>query len=427
MNRRTFLTFVGLGATLTATGTVTGCAQGSETSGGAKDMLTLNGDRADFVPGYEAAGAELKKVTGFGLAPRNVPTTENYEQVVRSSLQSTTATDIVKWWSGYRLQDLARSGGLVNLDGEWKKAVAKGWVNPDTEASFSYDGHVYAMPMYKSLWVIYYNKDVYSKLGLAVPTTWDEFVGNAVKIKRSGVTPFFATQEAGWTSFIWFGEILSKLDPDFYVDLLNGEAKYTDAPAKEAMEIWADLYAQDLFTSPDVPWDDEPAMFKKGEVAMVPMGTWRNAAFQDSGMTPDDYGAFIMPTVKPDVRPSVIMESGIFSVPANAPHKDDAVKGLGEWLNPKVQKVWIEQIKDVSANPQVPVGNPVLTSVTDQVKSTEPVELERYWEGSPPALIEGNVQDLATFMVEPATGKIPALLSRMQERAEKEWAEWEAK
>jgi multiple sugar transport system substrate-binding protein len=421
MNRRKSLVSLGFAAIVLASA----CAQGSETSGGSSDMLTLNGDRSDFVKAYEAAGGQLKEITGYGIDPRNVPSTEDYQQVIRSSLQSDSATDLIKWWSGYRLQDLARSGGLVNLDEQWQKAVDNGWVNPDTEDSFSYDGHVYAMPMYKSYWVIYYNKHVYQDLGLSVPTTWDQFLANAREIKEAGITPFFATQEAGWTSFIWFEEILSKLDPQFYVDLMNGEASYTDPPARKAMEIWADLYDRGYFTSPDVAWDDEPALFQKGEVAMVPMGTWRNAIFTDNGMTEDDYGAFIMPTIEPGVQPSVIIESGIFAVPEKAPNKDAAVEALGEWLNPDVQQVWINKINDISANPEVPIENPILTSVTQQVQQSQPIELERYWEASPPALIEGNVQDLATFMVDPSKDNIEPTLERMQERAEEEWAKWE--
>jgi multiple sugar transport system substrate-binding protein len=400
------------------------CATGSETRNRSSDTLSLNGDRSDFVEAYKAAGEELKKLTGFSIEPRNVPSTENYQQVIRSSLQSSSSTDIIKWWSGYRLQDLARTGSLANLDAEWDKAVKNGWVNPDTKPSFSYDGHVYAMPMYKSYWVIYYNKHVYKDLNLSVPTTWDQFIGNAEKIKAAGITPFFATQEAGWTSFIWFEEILSKLDPDFYVKLMNGEAKYTDPPARRAMEIWADLYARGFFTAPDTAWDNEPALFKSGKVAMVPMGTWRNAIFTQNGLTDADYGAFIMPTIAPNTKPSVIIESGVFAVPQRASNAEAAKKALGEWLNPAVQQVWVKHINDISANPQVPITNPILTSVVKQVQQLNPVELERYWEASPPALIEGNVQDLAMFMVQPTPENIESTLQKLQKRAEDEWAKW---
>ena len=420
MNRRTPMVASLVAAALL----VSACATGSETSGGDDAKLTLNGDRADFVKAYEAAGKELAGLTGYDIAPRNVPSTENYQQVIRSSLQSNSATDIIKWWSGYRLQDLAKTGGLADLTGEWDQAVDKGWVNPDTKASFSFDGKVYAMPMYKSYWVMYYNKHVYDDLGLSVPTTWDELIANAEKIKAAGVTPFFATQEAGWTAFIWFGEILSKLDPDFYVKLMNGEVEYTDPPARQAMKIWSDMYDKGLFTPPDTAWDNEPSLFKDGKVAMVPMGTWRNAVFVENGLTDKDYGAFVVPPVTEDVKPSVIIESGIFAVPEKAPNRDAAVEAMGEWLNPAVQDKWVGEINDISPNPKVSIDNPLLTSVIDQVQEQAPVELERYWEASPPALVEGNVQDLAAFMVDPAPANILPTLQQMEHRADEEWANW---
>jgi multiple sugar transport system substrate-binding protein len=344
--------------------------------------------------------------------------------VIRSSLQSSSTTDIIKWWSGYRLQDLARTGGLADLSAQWDRAVDKGWVNPETKASFSSGGKVYAVPMYKSYWVIYYNKHVYKDLGLSVPATWGQFIANAEKIKAAGITPFFGTQEAGWTSFVWFGEILSKLDPAYYKKLMNGEAAYTDPPAQEALRIWADMYAKGLFTSPDTAWDNEPALFKDGKVAMVPMGTWRNAIFAENGLTDKDYGAFIMPTVNEDVAPSVIVESGVFAVPEKGPNRDAAIEAMGEWLNPTVQQAWVDGIHDISANPKVHSDSPLLTSVLGQVEQDKPMELERYWEASPPALVEGNVQDLAAFMVKPTKQNILPTLSKMQQRADKEWATW---
>ncbi|MGV8851462.1 MAG: ABC transporter substrate-binding protein [Rhodoglobus sp.] len=402
------------------------CATGSAAGGGqAQDgVVTLNGDRADFVDGFTAAGIELEAAGASTIEPRNVPSTENYQQVIRSSLKTSSTTDLLKWWSGYRLQDLARSGGLANLDSAWDTAVENGWVNPETKSSFSYDGTVYGIPMYKSYWVIYYNKNVFAEVGITPPATWDEFMSNNEKIKAAGVAPMFATQEAGWTSFIWFEEILSKLDPEFYVKLMNGEASYTDAPAQEALEIWSDLYAKGYFTAPDVAWDNEPALFQEGAVAQVPMGTWRNGTFVANGMTEKDYGAYILPVIKEGVAPSVITESGVIAVAEKAPNKDEAIRTMSEWLNPDVQDVWVNSIKDTSANPNVVTNDPTLTSVTEQVAEIAPIELERYWEASPPALIETAVQHLGAFMVNPSKDNILPTLEKMQAIADTEWAKW---
>lgn len=403
------------------------CTQGSSsTSASADGKLTLNGDRADFLEAWGIAGTALEELGDSGIEPRNVPSTENYQQVIRSSLQTSSTTDLIKWWNGYRLQDLARSGGLADLSEQWDKAVDEGWVNPDTESQFSYDGKVYGLPMYKSYWVIFYNKNVFDEVGITPPATWDEFMSNNQKIKDAGVTPLFATQEAGWTSFIWFEEILSKLDPDFYNDLMNGEASYTDEPAQEALRIWADMYAQGFFTSPDVPWDDEPALFQEGTVAQVPMGTFRNGTFAGNGMTEEDYGAYILPVVEEGTEQTVITESGVVSVAEKAPNRDAALQSMGDWLNPDVQSPWVNTIKDTSANPTVVTDDPVLESVTEQVTEMKPGELTRYWEASPPALIEGGVQFLGAFMVNPTEENILPTLTKLQELADSEWAKWKA-
>ncbi|MFD1714494.1 ABC transporter substrate-binding protein [Amnibacterium flavum] len=412
---------LGLAASLGA------CSQGSaSTSSAGGSTLTLNGDRADFVDAYKVAGDALAELGDYSIDPRNVPSTENYQQVIRSSLQTDSTTDLVKWWNGYRLQDLARSGGLADLSAEWDTAVDEGWVNPDTKDSFSYDGKVYGMPMYKSYWVIFYNKKVFNDVGITPPTTWDEFLSNNEAIKAAGVTPLFGTQEAGWTSFIWFEEILSKLDPDFYSKLMAGEAKYTDEPAQEALRIWGDLYAKGYFTAPDIAWDNEPALFQEGTVAQVPMGSWRNGIFVTNGMTEDDYGAYLLPVIKEGTQPSVITESGVIAVAAKSAKKDEALKTMGNWLNPEVQSAWVNQIKDTSANPEVVTDDPTLTSISEQVAAEKPVELVRFWEASPPPLIEGGVQFLASYMVDPSEDNIMPTLEKLQDLADSEWAKWKA-
>ncbi|WP_030154597.1 ABC transporter substrate-binding protein [Glycomyces sp. NRRL B-16210] len=424
VKRRSLVTAVAAGTP--AAIVLASCSQGSSSGGQDAGVVTLNGDRADFTDAYELAGAELEKITGYAIEPRNVPSTENYQQVVRSSLQTSSTTDLVKWWNGYRLQDLARSGGLADLSGQWDSAAEKGWVNPETRDSFSYDGKVYGIPMYKSYWVIFYNRLVFDEVGIAAPTTWDEFEDNNAKLRDAGVTPLFATQEAGWTSSIWFAEILSKLDPQFYTDLTAGEAKYTDATAQEAMRIWAGMYAEGYFTAADVAWDSEPSLLASGEVAQVPMGTWRNGTFAEAGLGEGEYSAFLLPPFDPATAPSVIVESGSISVAEKAPNKEAALETMANWLDPAVQRPWVENIKDTSANPQVTTDDPVLETVLEAVSEQEPTELVRYWEASPPALIEGGVQHLGAFMADPTESNIMPTLENLQSLADDEWARWDA-
>ena len=61
---------------------------------------------------------------------------------------------------------------------------------------------------------------------------------NFAKIKASGRTPVGQTIEGRWPAFIWFEEFLIRSDPDFYEDLMEGRAKYTDPQVEEAFLTW---------------------------------------------------------------------------------------------------------------------------------------------------------------------------------------------
>lgn len=362
--------------------------------------------------------------TGIAFEPRIVQSTENYQQVIRSSLTSASAPDLLKWWNGYRLQELARSDGLLDITDQWDEAVANGWLDDATRDAFSYDGSVYAMPFDANYWVVYYNKAIYADLGLEVPTTWEEFLSNAEAIADADITPFFATIDGGWTSFIWYEELLSKTDPQLYIDLTSGDADYTSPESRAVMELWLDLYDRGLFTPADTPWADEPSMLASGNVAMTVAGAWRNGAFVEAGLTADDYGAFVMPVVSEGTQQSVISESGIIAAASGADQTDDAAQWLLNLVSTDAQTAALEESQGMSPNGEVTPPNSVLESVAGDVQADDYLILTRYWEASPPAIVEGNVQDLAAFMADPSEASIDSTLSSMQERSESGWADW---
>ncbi|SEE99290.1 ABC transporter substrate-binding protein [Ruania alba] len=420
MRRRT------LAAATTAVAAVmlAACTQGSQTADSGENTLDYIGDEAAVLPQITAAADAVEEVTELQFESRTVQSTENYQQVIRSSLTSDSAPDLLKWWNGYRLQELARSDGLLDITAQWDEAVENGWLDDSTRDAFSYDGSVYAMPFDASYWVVYYNRGVYDELGLEVPTTWDEFMSNAQTIADADITPFFATIDGGWTSFIWYEELLSKSDPQLYMDLTSGAASYTDPGSREVMELWLDMYDRGFFTPADTPWADEPAMLASGNVAMTVAGAWRNGAFIEAGLTEDDYGAFVMPTVDEGTTPSVISESGIIAAASGGSQPEDAATWLLNLVGTDAQEAALGESQGMSPNPQVSPPNPVLQSVAEDVAADDYLILTRYWEASPPAIVEGNVQDLAAFMANPSDGSIDSTLASMDERSESGWAEW---
>ncbi|MFI6093090.1 ABC transporter substrate-binding protein [Streptomyces sp. NPDC051218] len=419
LGRRSVLAGIGAGAAVA----LAGCARGDSTA--VKPGTTsLANDNATWDQGYVAAGRELKKLTGYALRPLSNPNPTSYKQVTQISLQTTKATDMIKWASGYFLKSLARTGELSDLSSVWADYEDKEWVTPQARESMSYRGAVYGIPLYESYYVLFYNTALFRKHGLRAPDTWDELLHNAEVLKKAGVIPFVATQTGNWPAYEWFQELVSKVDPDFYAELISGKAHYTDPQAHKALQIWQDFMRKGWMTPADFDQNNGPAALKSGRVGMFLHGSWQSQGIAATGMKPGtDFDAFVLPPVESSTRRSVITESGVLAVPRKAVSHDAAMANAANWLDPKVQQVWTGFLQDASANPRSRPGNPVMASLKERARKERWAQLPRYGESGPPNLIQGNTDDLGSFMTGASSPQ--ATLRSMAGRAAKEWAAWE--
>jgi multiple sugar transport system substrate-binding protein len=157
---------------------------------------------------------------------------------------------------------------------------------------------------------------------------------------------------------------------------------------------------------------------------MILAGSWFSNTLVTAGLTGDQIGTFLVPPVEPGADPAVFVESAALAVPRNAHKHDAAVDVARAWLAPDVQAAWTGFLQDSSANPQVPAPSPLIEDLKSEVAATAPRELVRYWEASPPALVEGNVLDLGGFMADPTPANARATLRSMARRARTEWETW---
>lgn len=418
-----FLTACG-GGTDTGGGDVGSSGGGTAGGGTAGGTLSFYNDNVAWKPGFDKAGAELKKITGFDLQPLAVPQQDAYAQLVKTSITTKKSADIAKWHEGYPLQELARTNKLTDLTAVWDAAEQKGFLDPALKASLSWSDAVYGIPLVQSYWVVFYSKPLFEKAKVKPPTTYDEFLTVAGALKAAGTTPIWTGQGDGWESFVPFVALIAAQDPDFYVALTNNEAKYTDDQVRKALELWKVWIDSKWVTPADSKLDDAAALMKSGKLAMLPIGSWYNGTLTKAGLVPDkDYGAFLFPTIN-NAPASVFVETAALVVPQNAPHHDGAVAQMGSWLAPEVQRGWSDFLGDNSPNITVKPTDPVLLAANAAVVSQKARKLTRYFEASPPNLINGNIQDLTKFMLDPSTAE--SVMTSMQSRAETEWAAWKA-
>ena len=386
-------------------------------------QLTFLHDKDPWQENFVAMSELAAEQLGVGFEPVPYSDTTSYQQVINSSLQSGDAPDLATWWSGYRLENLYESGALLDVTDVWETAVADGDVPQTLAAGFTFDDRQYGIPQNSAYWVMFYNTRVFDANGISVPETWEEFLAACETLKGAGVTPLYATVDGRWPAFIWFEEFLIRNDPDFYVDVCEGRASYTDETAVKAMEDWKALFDNEYFSALDIPMDSNVVnMFANGEIAMIPVGTWFQQQFLDQGLVPaEDYGAFILPNVNPELdRNVMIVESGAIVLPAEGQNLDASTQLAAWWMQPDAQALWSSLLGDTPFNPKVEVDNPVLNGLVESVGFNDYELLQRYWEATPPAIVENAVDELARFMLNP--DEAMNVLESIQAIAEEVWA-----
>ena len=423
VTRRTALAIGGAGVLAMA---LSACARGADTRPSAPGTVTLNSDNPTWGPGYKAASAVLETRIGYEIISRSVASVSNYNQVIRMTAQTASTTDLIKWTNGFRLQDIARADILADLNPVWDEVIARGWVDPAQRESFTYRGKAYGVPLYKSYYAVFYSKKAFAEHGIAVPTTFDGMLDAAQQLKDADITPFLAPGATTWEAEIWYMQLLASIDPDYYEAVTTNKASYTDTPGKEAMDLWSSMYTKGFFSAPDVTSNDLPGLVGKGKFGMMLYGTWFANTLLAAGLTDADIGFFRVPPRSASTKPAVLVESGSLSVPVKAHRRSAAMEVAGNWLATDVQTAWVGFLGDTSPNPKALPKSDLVTSLAKDIAATRPQELIRYWEASPTPLVEGNVQDLGAFMVNPSPAHGLATLRSMEDRARSEWKTWNA-
>ena len=198
----------------------------------------------------------------------------------------------------------------------------------------SLDGKVVGLPVQMSANGIVYNKDIFDKYGLQIPTTFSELEDVCEKLEDKGVTPFANQFKDDWL----LGQLLNygfaNVDnTSEYIDKLNaGEEKIADTQQmKDVMKV-LDLmlkYGQDKPL--DAGWNEAAATFAMGEQAMIFEGMWAYDTIAE--IAPDmEVGLFALPLTDDPAQTKLAADvNGVWHVSSKSEHQDVA-KDILNWI-----------------------------------------------------------------------------------------------
>ena len=384
-------------------------------------LMHDKGGNPNYVPFFEDLGKQAKTAIGVGFTQSPYPTTDVFQAAVRAALPTSKAPDLFTWWSTYRMKDLIDNGLVADLTDLWDKHKAE--YPQGLRDAFTFNGKVYGMADVVEYWGVWYNKDVFAKYNLKVPTTWDEFTKVCDTLKKNKITPMLESVQQRWPTFIMFEEMVARQDPQLYVDLCEGKVKYSDPRVKKAFAVWADMIAKGYFTDPSTDlFADGPRLFNEGKVAMIPCGSWYLSVLTGGGVAVDKADIFVMPPVNPSAGKVVIMEASPIVISAKAPNLAAAKKVVGLVDGTRGQRGIRQDAEPVPG--QLEGGFQLPAGEQGQLRRRPSTNgyrvLNRYWEATPTPICEKAVDKFAEFILKP--GSVDTVLTDLDKIADDYWA-----
>jgi raffinose/stachyose/melibiose transport system substrate-binding protein len=141
------------------------------------------------------------------------------------------------------------------------------------------EGEMYGLPQVGEVVGIYYNPAELQRLGIAVPTTWEEFEAALATAKAAGATPMQLGNVEGWPALHVLGTVQDQLvAPEQVTDLGFGRegASWVTPENTQAVQKVADWASAGYFNEGVNGIDDNQAWqaFSRGESPFFIGGTW---------------------------------------------------------------------------------------------------------------------------------------------------------
>jgi raffinose/stachyose/melibiose transport system substrate-binding protein len=204
---------------------------------------------------------------------------EAFKAKLQTTMQSGQVPDLFQSWGGGTMAAQADAGLLKDITADiasWKDTI-----NPGALSIYQYNGKQYGIPWDLGMIGVWYNKDLFTKAGIAAPpATWDEFLADVDKLKAAGITPYALAGKDKWPGMhAWTYLVLRIGGAEALTQMVQSGDWNTDAckaAGAEVLKLVAKKPFQDGYLNA-VYDKGEAAAMGNGKAAMELMGQWAPA------------------------------------------------------------------------------------------------------------------------------------------------------
>ncbi|NLJ86832.1 MAG: carbohydrate ABC transporter substrate-binding protein [Firmicutes bacterium] len=373
-------------------------------SGGEKEALDAFLDKArELYPNVE-------------FTERGIPgSTSEMRRQLGAAFMANDPPELYQSAIGYDMKSYVDAGRLEPIDDIWEAVNGDEIFSEGLQRMVKFDGHAYGIPLNTHVIShIFYNKHIFEKYDLDIPTTWDEFKEVSKTLRENGIEPFAAA--TSWTLTHFYAPLITVLGPEGYLALGNGELAFTDPKVREAFELYGDAFVSSyMFGWSGYGWAEAANELLQGNAAMYLNGDWVVAYFEQAGWTPgEDFGFF----PAPGTEDAIIIQVDALAAPKNAKDTEGAKALMTVAGSIDGQSAFNKHKGSVAANLAVPpeIYNPILLETYNRIQrvNEEGTILPNQLFMLPPSLYQELGRQVEMYALNPTDKVLDGVLNTLE-------------
>ncbi|MGI9365343.1 MAG: extracellular solute-binding protein [Rhizobiaceae bacterium] len=354
---------------------------------------------------FETAVDAFKKANPDINVTVNISDREAHKSSIRNALLN-DAPDVITWYPGNRMGPFVDAGLFMDISDMWASDPNLSSKFNAIKATMTRDGKQWGVPYSYYQWGVYYRKDIFDKLSLSEPKTWDDMLGACDKMKEAGVTPFTIGTKFLWTAAGVFDYLNLRTNGyDVHNDLTAGKIKYTDPRIRATFAKWGEMLERCSFVKnhATMSWQDAIAPFAKGDAAMYVMGNFAVAGFKDAGLKDEQIDFFQFPEITAGLARAEEAPADAFFIAAKAKNVDNAKKFMAFIAQPGIQGEWNKAIGQLPPNSDAEINKDDKFIVQGMATLSTASGLAQFYDrDAPAAMAKAGMEGFQKFMLDPS-------------------------
>ncbi len=289
-------------------------------------------------------------------------TNDSYKQKIKTVINSDNPPDIFFTWGDEYLDKFVREGLVLNLRQQLEDSGTMDDLEESQMTAFEYEDGIYGIPVKIDAKLWFYNKDVYERLGLTPPETYEEFLEQLDIIQAAGITPIYFGNSDPYAGAHYLTTLNQKCVPEetLKADYSLEDGSFSDPGYLQALQIYEDLHKYMNQDTAAYDWSFSYSGLINQECALVydQYVTIADSMEMDEEFTKEHLGVFPFPKIE-GARGNQAIITGTpdgYAISSKTEHPEEAFRFLQYTLSKEntlrylEEGYWVNGTKDMFEN-----------------------------------------------------------------------------